>query len=911
MKKLVFLLLLCVSTIFNPVFAKINQSICFYYNEVDAVRELINYQRVVLDPNQVTNKQIAQLHSAGVKVYSYISVGEFDGDLPDLLKPIKKSDNDEWESNIMDIASPIWHGYLLDTAKDLKKRGFDGLFLDTLDSFNDYASPDDNKAEFTKAVNGETALVDALHTVFKDLIFNRGFEIYNSLSFKPTAVAAESVFKSYNASDESYGDVSKDDRQWLCSKLDAIKDSGVEAIAIDYLPDSSLQARIDLAKNIASLGYTPYVSDGMLYGFGVSFVYSVPKRVLGLYDGRYANQPTSAFHNRLTTPIEYLGYAVDTVDINKINLNLLDKTRYAAIICYPESAGAYAANPEFENWLVEHVGYIKTLFLTSLPSTQEFLDAYGIKGNDFLTPPLKLTKRPESAKGLLTPMFSNREQYTAFHVDENKGFSVYARLEDSFKKTSDFMFSGSWGGAALDPYPVDTLNNNSDVWLVDPFSLIEKTLSLPQIPAADVTTESGNRILTSHVDGDGFPSKSWFKGTPLVSEVLYDEVFSKIEVPHTLSVIEGEVAPDGMYPKDAPMLEELARKIFALENVEVASHTYSHPFDWDLPPNHTKLLYGEHLPIPGYKAIDYDKEMEGSINYINQKLCPKGKKVKVFLWSGNANPTAEQIEKIDNFGILNVNGGNTNIVKGRESLTNVSPTVCSYKNGVQVYAPNLNENVYTNEWTEHFDGFSRAKESFEITGSPRRLKSIGIYYHMYSGTYKASLDALKSLYSYALSQEITPLYLSDYATRARTLYETGLAKDLNGQWQITSTGIRSIRVPKSFGYPSSASIVGFNDCEDGNYLILNKNRNQVSFVSKMPNRIMLKSANGIVEKWDEHGNRVDFQIKSYVPLKFKVWTQNQCQLVSSEEFKHGNVGQVHSYETDKKGVFTGTLICNK
>ncbi len=903
----VFILLgMCI----HQVLAVTSNSICFYYNEVDSIRELLNFNRVVLDPSNVTDKQIRSLHEAGIRVYSYISVGEYDSELPDSLVSAKRTDNEEWKSNIMDITSPLWHEHILKRTGELKARGFDGLFLDTLDSFNAYADEEEDKADFDRQVEGLTDLVNKIHKILPRLIFNRGFEIFDKIDFKPEAVGAESVYKTFSAVDNSYSDVTSEDREWIISKLNHVKDSGVEAIGLDYLPDTDLNARVELAKRIAKLGYTPYVSDGMLYGIGVSYTYSIPKRILGVYDGNLSEDNGSAIHTRITTPLEYNGYVVDNVDIYDIDFSKIDRSRYAAIVFYPESNEGFRENHELCEWLKTHVGYLPTLFLGTLPDDPDLLETYGITFNGELEPPYRLEKKPALSKGIINPVLSPKDRLFSYKVDESKGFKVLARVINKDKSSSDLVFKAPWGGAAIDPYPVTSLNNNQDIWLLEPFGFLDLMLNLPKIPAADASSESGLRILTSHVDGDGFPSHSWFKGAPLVSEVLYNEVFKPIEIPQTISVIEGEISAKGIHAKEAPVLEALARKIFELPNVEVASHTFSHPFTWNMSDPKSHLIYGEFLPVPGYTQVDYDREAAGSVNYINNTLCPKDKKVKVFLWSGDADPSKEAIDKVEKLGIVNVNGGNTMVVKGKESLTNVSPVIYWTTKGVQVYAPMMNENMYTNEWTEHFDGFGRAVESFEITGHPRRLKSISIYYHMYSGTYQSSLRALKSLYEYALSQEVTPLYLSEYAKRARTLYETGLAKTLDGRFVITSTGIRSIRVPKSFGTPVSADIAGFNDCEDGNYLTLNKSRNFVSFAKSTPAKLMLKSSNGIVKKWKRNQNRVDFDILSYVPQTLKIWSDKNCQMVSTHEFSHSSDDGVQIYKTKDKGTISGSLICN-
>lgn len=904
------MLTLCFVFFMHSSYAKTAKSICFYYNEVDSVRELINFDRVVLDPTNVTKKQIKTLKDTGVTVYAYLSVGEFDGKVPDSLKSSVKSHNDEWDSAVMDVSDEKWHKYLEKQTDLLKKAGFEGLFLDTLDSYYLYADEDENPKYFEKQVNGLKNAVEKIHKIIPNLIFNRGFEIFPRISFRPNALAFESLYKGYNASDNTYTDVSEEDRKWLLEAVKPALQKGIEVIAIDYLDDSEQTKRTELAKKIAKDGFTPYVSDGMLYGFGTSFVYSVPKRVLALYDGRFSSQLISAVHTRLTTPLEYQGYTVDAVDVNSLNYNIIDRTRYVAFVTYLESVSSFTDNPNLENFIQSHVGYLPMLFLGTVPQDPKTLKALGFEFGSEIKPPYKIISHTDLTKGIINPHFSKLDPLNELIVSNKKGFEKIIEIENTQGKRSTLVFKAPWGGVALSPYPVESLNNNNDIWLLEPFKFLETMLNLPEIAAADATTESGRRIFTSHVDGDGFPSRSWFKGTPLVSEVLYEHVFKGIDVPHTVSVIQGEIAKDGLYPNDSQMLEDVARKIFELPNVEIASHTFSHPFNWNLQWLKSNLIYGEHLNIPGYK-LDYNKEMKGSIDYINKTLAPKGKKVKVFLWSGDANPSEDLVKKIDDYGIVNLNGGNTTIKKGEESLTNVSPTICWYKDAVHVYAPQMNENVYTNEWTEHYDGFARAKETYELTGYPRRLKTISIYYHMYSGTYEASLNALTSLYDYALSQEVTPLYISDYARRARTLYETGLAKDLNGTLHITSTGIRSIRIPKSFGYPVSADTVGFNEAFDGYYMILNKKRNTVRFSKDHIIKAELKSANGIVEKWNKLGSKIEFAFKSYVPLTINLWSDSRCQVVSSTGFDHTRDGNVDTFSTDEKGLISGTFICNQ
>ena len=118
-------------------------------------------------------------------------------------------------------------------------------------------------------------------------------------------------------------------------------------------------------------------------------------------------------------------------------------------------------------------------------------------------------------------------------------------------------------------------------WVIDPFALLREALRLQDFPVPDVTTENGRRLLLAHVDGDGFPSKAELPGTPFAGEVLRREILERYRIPHTISVIEAEVSPQGLYPQWADQLEGIAKRIFAMPHVEIASHSYSHPFFWE------------------------------------------------------------------------------------------------------------------------------------------------------------------------------------------------------------------------------------------------------------------------------------------------------------------------------------------
>jgi polysaccharide biosynthesis protein PelA len=117
-----------------------------------------------------------------------------------------------------------------------------------------------------------------------------------------------------------------------------------------------------------------------------------------------------------------------------------------------------------------------------------------------------------------------------------------------------------------------------------------------------------------HIDGDGFASRTELPGTPYAGEAMLRELLEKYRVPTTVSVIQGEIAPDGLYPKDSPALEAIAKRIFALPHVEIASHSYSHPFFWQRLEKDRKSSTAEpyNLTLPGYR-FSIEAEVNGSL----------------------------------------------------------------------------------------------------------------------------------------------------------------------------------------------------------------------------------------------------------------------------------------------------------
>ena len=882
-------------------------SISFYYQHVDSVRELLVYDRVVLTPSAITSRQLEQLKKGGVEAFAYLSVGELHGE--QITKEFQQyiiSHNTDWNSAVMDMSAEFWRNYLLSKAAEYKAKGFNGLFLDTLDS---YQIAKGDKAFRAQQQKGLVDSLNALNRLIPNLLLNRGFEIVEQLAFKPKAVVAESLFKGYQVATNTYFDTETSGQTWLIDRLNEIKAQDIEAIVIDYVDGNKKVQQRAAAKRLVELNFTPYVSDGLLNQFGVSTVEPIKRRVLAFYSNKDVLRHESDCSRLLSTILEYKGYVPECVAIEEANLKTIDTTRYQAIVLWLEPL---FYDQTLLNWIDTWFGKTRLVILEHLPNNTDFLAKLGIEQHGKLSGKLSVRSANPKFKKLL-PLLNASLKHLNVYKSNSADIKQELVLEDEKGNTTLSVFTAPWGAVALKPAVIQSLDLAKYQWTFEPFTFFDVLLQLPKIPVPDVTTESGNRILTAHIDGDGFPSRAWMPNKPFSAEVILKRILKKYTIPHTVSVIESEISSDGLHPEHSQELEAIAKASFKLPHVEIASHTYSHPFFWDDRVDVTEKAYGDSL-LKNY-TIYYDREIFGSVDYINNKLAPKGKKVKLLLWSGVADPTPNIIEKTLKYGLLNVNGGSTFVVNGQESVAHVFPHLMWHENAVQVYAPVINENLYTNLWTENFSGYKRVIETFKLLGFPKRLKTISIYYHMYSGVYPSSLGALEQIYDWALAQESTPLYLSEYAERARTLYETGIGKPLNNErdFIVISTGIKSLRISDDFAFVDldTSTIAGWNEGPDGRYLSIINNRNQLNFTNNKPMKPYLNKVNGIINHWQQKGaNQYAFSVSSHVPLLLTVSNGKSCKLIKSNvSLKKKVKGSNLLLSYAKAGQFNGILEC--
>jgi uncharacterized protein (TIGR01370 family) len=233
----------------------------FYGQTLDAA-SVFGLDVIVLDPAVETD--INALKSAGVQVLGYISLGELDTRVHPrsafLDEALFLRENENWQGAVaIDVRRPAWRDFILDNLASAQiEQGFDGFFLDTLDTPPHLESLDPVRYAGMRAAAID--LVSAMRQKFPDaaIMMNRGYALLPDVVGDIDAVLAESLLTQFDFESRTYRWVDDRTRGFHMKALEAAK--GLPIYSLDYWrPDDPgmIKQIYDLER---AIGHRPYVS---------------------------------------------------------------------------------------------------------------------------------------------------------------------------------------------------------------------------------------------------------------------------------------------------------------------------------------------------------------------------------------------------------------------------------------------------------------------------------------------------------------------------------------------------------------------------------------------------------------------------------------------------------------------------
>jgi len=903
-----FLFTLFFSTV---LFASLHtKSAMVYYGDNISYTMVGIHDYIIVQPNKIN------VHRHGFKLYkdkmyAYVSIGEIAKNIPE-YKKVRHSwvlaKNRAWNSIVLDLKNVNYRNFLFkEMIEPQIARGFKNFFFDTLDSYQ-LAS----KTEHQRKEN-EKALVYFIKTFHKrypqaKLIINRGFEVIDKVHDSVDAVLFESYYRGIGGPKLAYKKVNDQDREWLDIHINKIKSYNLDVICVDYIDNKHKSLAQNVANKIVAKGMIPFISNRDLNIYGTSSKNAIKREIFTLVDESVLGIMDQVDIVNSSTPLEYMGYIQKFHDINKGLPKIEEMLHYKGVVIWLTKD--VKKTKIFIKWINALKEYgIKIAFFNNfgIKNDCNYLNSLDINTSTKILMPVQILKQDQIMGYEIMPSFAiSREQ---IHPQNVKKLLAY-KLDDG-STTVPAAFT-SWGGYATGKGFISSIVDDN-LWAINPYEFFKHVFQLQTLIVPDSTTENGKRLFFTHIDGDGIMNRVEGDFGYYSGDVILNKILKIYKVPHSVSVIGAEISPEGLFPKISPVLLKIAKDMYALDNVEPATHTFSHPFYWKKIHN-DKLDKAYRLKPKGYH-FSLKSELTDTLDFITNNLHPLHPTNTVF-WSGDCSPQINALDYIYRHNILSINGGDTTITKLSPWLSKIAPSGIYIKGYAQIFTGAQNENVFTNDWLGPFWGFKLVTQTFQLTNSPKRYKPIDIYYHLYSGSKQASIQALEYVFDWAMKQDIMPIFTSEYIPKVMDYYEVSMANEGN-DWLISGMkNLNTIRIErKNAGVDlnSSKTVAGIKQFENHTYLSLYNNA-QEHFITTTPKQAegtsYIISSNAKITSYTETNNGKEYRLKGHVALKADFHLADNCSIkIIPDARKKKQEGQIFSFHYRERKDAKAIISC--
>jgi hypothetical protein len=666
--------------------------------------------------------------------------------------------------------------------------------------------------------------------------------------------------------------------------VEKLESYGVDIIDIEFKTYKDIDDTQEEIDEIVKKGMIPYITNHAFNMYGKSSKNAIKREILTLIDESKVDRMLLSAHQHGALVFEYLGYIEKLFDISKGLPKIGSLKQYAGIVVW--LPGTYSDSDKLIQWVKDAIKEnVKVTFVNNFGTQVDVLllkqlgiDMFDSNANH--ENKKKIVQKNKMVGFETEPTLSETDLF----FEPANSTPLYT-VEDKEHKKSVPAAITPWGGYALqEAFLVEFGDEN--IWAINPFEFFQKTLRLKPLLVPDTTTENGNRLLFTHLDGDGIMNAVESDPTLYSGDIILKKILKPYKIPHSVSIIGAEVDNNGLYPKIAKRLQSIVKKFYKLDNVEAATHTFTHPFKWGKIDKNGFLPLKYRLKVANYN-FSIEREIKQSIEEINNNYEFKEKgKAKTVFWSGDCMPRTNALEYIYKNNILNINGGYTTIRNAAPWLTLVSPLGLERDGYYQIYTGAQNENVYTNDWLGPFWGFKKVVQTFKLTNSPRRLKPIDIYYHLYSGSKTASLNAVKYVLDWSIKQDVMPIFTSAYIPKAMDYFTVSLANE-GEKWLINGMDdLKTLRLEKKdaeINLGNSKTALGIKHFENHTYISLDNSTKHIVDLSKedkSSKKAYLISANAKIVEFQKGISNQKYTFDGEVDLKLNFHLEDGCQVIS-------------------------------
>lgn len=247
----------------RPELDGIRNWVCVYSEDANA-EQIAKFDLAVLDAD--SHPPLSSLKEETM-LLGYLSLGEV-SDYRWYWPEVENASwllerNPNWNSRFVDVRSPAWRRIVLNKIiPAILAQGFDGLFLDTVDTA-EYLERYRSEGTLPGAEAAMVKLIRAIRKKYPSiyLIVNRGFAILEQVGDAIDGVVAESVFSIFNFETKTARLRTQAELQTQLDQLRTLRRTfDVEVLTLDYLAHAANSEIAAVTQRARQEGFIPYIS---------------------------------------------------------------------------------------------------------------------------------------------------------------------------------------------------------------------------------------------------------------------------------------------------------------------------------------------------------------------------------------------------------------------------------------------------------------------------------------------------------------------------------------------------------------------------------------------------------------------------------------------------------------------------
>lgn len=230
----------------------------------EAIEASEGYETAVIDAQNLSEAEIAEMQARGQKVYSYLNVGSLETFRPYYkefqhltLRPYENWEEEYW----VDVTNEGWQEFSAVTlANELLDKGIDGFWIDNVDVYWQFPTKE--------TYVGVEHILKTLMSYGKPVLINGGNEFVSAYFQKNqqvddilTGVNQETVFSAIDFEKNELSFQSKENQDYYLNYLDTLDEAGKEIFLLEYTTGSGIIKEI---KDYATKrGWKYYISNSV------------------------------------------------------------------------------------------------------------------------------------------------------------------------------------------------------------------------------------------------------------------------------------------------------------------------------------------------------------------------------------------------------------------------------------------------------------------------------------------------------------------------------------------------------------------------------------------------------------------------------------------------------------------------